>query len=100
MTERDFVIGVLKGVADWFQENPHEIANARNMWQEDGDSIRILGMMIEGRCKEKAADGETSRLEPFNDEDGAMRLRKLIKSFDDDPEVSAYLSQMEGSNGK
>jgi len=70
------------------------------MWTSDGNSVRVLRQMIEFRCKEKAAEGEESRLEPFNDEGGAERLRAMIKSYSDDEEVAKYLGKMSGGSRK
>jgi hypothetical protein len=64
---------------------------AGDVWSADGNSTAILEEIIQQRCKEKSAAGETSRLEPFNTEDGAVRLRKLILSQREDEDIAEML---------
>jgi hypothetical protein len=65
---------------------------AGDVWSADGNSTAVLEEIIQQRCKEKSAAGETSRLEPFNTEDGAAKLRKLILSQKDDEDVAELLA--------
>ena len=90
--QKQMVLTVLQGIADYFKENPHDASQAEDMWASEGNSIAVIEAMIQGRCKEKAADGEVSRFEPFNCDGGAANLRNIILSFREDEEVGAMLS--------
>ena len=85
------VLTVLKGVLTYFQDHPTHASCAATLWESDGDSIGVLTKMIEGRCKEKSAEGEVSKLQPWNCEGGPGKLRDIIKSWAYDEEVKELM---------
>mmetsp|Transcript_6070 Transcript_6070/g.12117 ORF Transcript_6070/g.12117 Transcript_6070/m.12117 type:complete len:104 (+) Transcript_6070:13-324(+) len=89
--EKQFVMNFLLGMKEFFEDNPSIASQAGDMWSENGTSVAVLEEIIQQRCKEKAAAGEESRLAPFNTEDGATRLRKLILAHRDDDDVAELL---------
>ena len=100
--QHNFVIGLLEGIIDWCEDNPDRAEGAKGMWDSDGNSSRILRMMIEARCKQKAEMGEVSQLEPYNSEDGAEEVRKMIKGYvaDGDDEVCELIATMKRGSRK
>lgn len=98
--ERTMVLTVLAGVKAFFDESPDMVHLAEDMWSHDGTSVNILTRMIEQRCKEKAAEGEVSRLEPWNCEGGAEKLRATIMSYAKDEEVGKYMKIIAAHTGR
>ena len=58
-------------------------------------------MVIQKRCEEKA----DSKMQRFNNDDGASKLRALVKSFKDDDDVAPLFAKFQklqsgGGGGK
>ena len=97
--EKEMVIKFLEGTIEYFEGNPSLGDFAASMWASDGNSVRVLTQLIEGRCKDRSAEGATSTLTPWNCDGGPEKFRDIIKSWKDDEEVGNLLKIMSSGAG-
>jgi len=87
--ELDFVIKLLEGCIDFFEESPKEFARA-----EGKDNVLIWSEIVEGRVNQKKKLGETSQLVRFSGPGGAAKLQAMVENFADDDGVAILLTKL------
>ena len=77
--DKDKVVTFLQGSIDFFTNpsNKSMAHVAKTMWDDEGNTISVTKMLIEGQCRGKMMGGESSRLEVYNCESFVMFLLLL-----------------------